>query len=212
MTCQSSGPCKDHAHADFFVHNLLNLAAQYDASWTGWGWRGRNSPSGNCTRGQTQCNTPDMRDNGPDGWTGVLTDGTRGGANWTRAWAAFVAPPGGGAVAVADALPGVHLNASAYEPEGYLPRPCIVGQFNIGGFCGWPLGTNASTVARGWNSLWNQTVFESVLPGLPPSAASPAAAAAAAAGTPLCVLQTCPGFDPCNTTSPIIPMPDPCGA
>jgi hypothetical protein len=60
QTCQGTGMCTDHEHGDWYVHNLLNLATEYDISWVGWGWRGRNSPSKNCTQGMTQCNTPDM--------------------------------------------------------------------------------------------------------------------------------------------------------
>jgi len=201
QTCQKGGGdnCKDHAHADNFVYNIANLAAQYDISFTGWGWRGRNGPSGNCTQGMTQCGTPDMRDNSPlDGRTGVLTNGTLGGANWKLVWETFINPPNK-IIQVQDALPNIHLNGTAYEPQGYLPRPCIVGQF-IGNYCGYPLGTNLSVIGKDWNSLWNQTVYESVLPGLPPSSAPDQ-----------CVLQTCPGYEPCNTTNPIIPMANPCG-
>ncbi len=140
-----------------------------------------------------------MRDNGPDGWTGVLTNGTRGGANWTDTWAQYVSPASG-VVTVRDALPDVHLNASAYEPLGYLPRPCIVGGF-IGDYCGWPLGTNHSIVDQGFNSFWNGSIYNSVLPGLPPSAG---------AGNATCLLQACPGYPPCNTTAPTTPMPHPC--
>jgi hypothetical protein len=138
-----------------------------------------------------------MRDNSPaDGRTGVLTNGTLGGANWTEVWSTYVTGGAAGIVLVQDALPNVHLNATAYEPPGYLPRPCIVGEF-IGNYCGYPLGTN--TTLLDWNSLWNQTVYESVLPGLPPRS-SPAG----------CTLQTCPGYPTCNTSSPIVPMPHPC--
>lgn len=199
-TCQKGGgPCKDHEHSDNFVYNMANLAAQYDISFVGWGWRGRNSPSANCTLGQTQCNTPDMRDNSPlDGRTGVLTNGTLGGANWTLVWSTFV-NPSDKIIHVQDTLPNVHLNGTAYEPQGYLPRPCIVGQFGLGNYCGYPLGTNMSTLDKDWNSFWNQSVGISVLPGLPP------------VSTPQeCVLQTCPGYDACNISNPIIPMANPC--
>jgi aryl-phospho-beta-D-glucosidase BglC (GH1 family) len=49
-TCQKTGPCKDHAHADWFVYNVLNEATQFDVSWVGWAWRGTGSPSDNCTQ------------------------------------------------------------------------------------------------------------------------------------------------------------------
>ncbi len=139
-----------------------------------------------------------QRGNGPDGWTGVLTDGQYGGANWTDVWETFVAPPNGGKLVVQDVLgPGVYLNATAHEPRGYLPRPCIIDGLNLGNYCGWPLGFNTSLLP--WNSMWNQTLYTSVLPGLPPSGPQDT-----------CYEQTCPGFAPCNATAPIDPMPNPC--
>lgn len=85
---------------------------------------------------------------------------------------------------------------------GYLPRPCIVGQFGLGGYCGYPLGTNQSYLDTQFNSFWNQSQGNSVLPGLPPSSSGPDAS---------CSLQACPGWE-CNVTSPTIPAPQPCGA
>lgn len=201
VTCSKGpGPCDDHAHGDWFVHNAVNMATQYDMSWVGWAWRGTGFGDGkNCSAGMAQCGTPDMRDIGPDGVTGVLTNGTHGGANWTEVWSSFVSPPNK-VIVVNDALPNVHLNSTAYEPQGYLPRPCIVGQFGLGGYCGYPLGTNMSVVGKDFNSLWNGTQANSVLPGLPPS--GPASG---------CTLQACPGWE-CNTTSPTFPQPHPCGA
>lgn len=60
-TGQPVGKCNDHIHGDWFVHNLINMAAQLDVSWTGWAWRGTSG--GNC-------GYPDMRAAGPEG---VLT-------------------------------------------------------------------------------------------------------------------------------------------
>ena len=187
-TCQGTGMCNDHAHGDHFVFNLLNLAAQLDVSWVGWAWRGNNANSGSCKPGQAECNSPDMRDAGA-----VLTDGSSGGADWASAWAAFVAPA---SIAVRDAGDPAKVNVSDYEVEGFLPRPCIVPGFGMGDACGWPLGFNISDLP--WNSMWNQTVSESVLPGLPPSG-SPAA----------CLQQACPDYA-CSPYSPIVPMPEPC--
>lgn len=46
--------------------------------------------------------------------------------------------------------------------------------------------------------MWNQSVGESVLPGLPP------------AGPPsACYAQACAGFS-CSNSSPVVPMPRPC--
>lgn len=199
--CESKPQCDDHAHGDWFVHNTVNMAAQYDVSWVGWAWRGTGSGDGhNCSQGMTQCGTPDMRDIGPldptsGNATGVLSNGAHGGANWTDVWSTFVSTS---TLVVQDALPGVHLNGTAAEPKGYLPRPCIVGQFGLGGYCGYPLGTNSSMWDKDWNSFWNGTQGNSVLPGLPPSQAS-------------CTLQACPGWT-CNTTAPTIPQPQPCAS
>ncbi len=60
-TGQPVGKCNDHTHGDWFVHNLINMAAQLDVSWTGWAWTGTSG--GNC-------GYPDMRAAGPEG---VLT-------------------------------------------------------------------------------------------------------------------------------------------
>jgi hypothetical protein len=189
-TCQGTGMCNDHAHGDNFVFNLLNLASQIDVSWVGWAWRGNNANGGTCAQGQAECNSPDMRDSG-----GVLTNGSSGGADWASAWAAFVAPPSG-TVTVLDAGDPMKINVSDYEVLGFLPRPCIVQGFGMGDSCGWPLGFNVSLLP--WNSMWNQTVAESVLPGLPPSGPPSA-----------CLQQACPGYE-CSPYSSIVPMPEPC--
>jgi hypothetical protein len=187
-TCQSSGMCNDHAHGDNFVHNLLNLAAQVDVSWVGWAWRGTNANGGSCAQGQAECNYPDMRSFGAQ-----MTNGTSGGADWAGAWAAYVAAD---PVVVRDDGDGHNINVTDYEVEGFLPKPCIVPGFGMGDACGWPLGFNISLLP--WNSLWNQSVGESVLPGLPPSGAPSA-----------CLQQACEDYE-CSPYSPIVPMPEPC--
>ncbi len=177
----STTKCNDDAHGDHFVHNVLNLAAQLDVSWTGWAWRGPNG--GNC-------GSPDMR---AAGWEGLMMDGSKGGANWTAEWAQFIASP---AVAVEDKGDDSKIAPGDYEVPGFLPKPCIVPQFGMGSACGWPLGSNVSRLP--FNSLWNSSVGESVLPGLPPSGPPSA-----------CFLQACPGYE-CLNTSGINPMPRPC--
>lgn len=194
--CKQSLPCNDHLHGDWFVQNVVNMAAQLDVSWTGWAWRGTNPNDGNCTTGQTLCGYPDLRGVGLDNVTGVLTDGSLGGANWSAVWQAYVAST---VINVTDT--GVDtpsgINVTAYEVPGFLPKPCIVPFFGQGGNCGWPLGTNTS--ALNWVSLWNQTTGQAVLPGLPPS------------GLPqTCTQQACPGYQ-CSETSGIVPDPRPCG-
>ena len=175
------GKCNDHAHGDWFVYNVINMAAQLDVSWTGWAWRG--TAGGNC-------GSPDMRAAGPEG---VLTNGSMGGANWEEVWQTYVAAP---SIVVADAGDPTKIAVNYTEVKGFLPKPCIVPDFGMGAACGWPLGYNISTLP--FNSMWNQTVGDSVLPGLPPSGPPSA-----------CYLQACPGFS-CSNSSPIIPMPQPC--
>lgn len=175
------GRCNDHPHGDWFVHNLINMASQLDVSWTGWAWRG--TAGGNC-------GSPDMRAAGPEG---LLTNGSMGGANWEEVWGTYVASP---QVTIVSAGDDHDIGVNATEVKGFLPKPCIVPEFGMGDSCGWPLGFNTSLLP--WNSLWNQSVGESVLPGLPP------------AGPPsACYSQACPGYT-CSNSSPIVPMPQPC--
>ena len=69
--------CNDHTHSDWFTHNVINLAAQLDVSWSAWAWRGQ---------GEYGCGYPDVQ-----GSNGVLTDGVAlGGANWAEIWATFM--------------------------------------------------------------------------------------------------------------------------
>ena len=189
-TCQGAGKgmCNDHTHGDHFVANLLNLAAQLDVSWVGWAWRGPNANGGSCAQGQAECNYPDMRDFGAR-----LTNGSSGGADWAAAWAAYVSPS---SIVVRDDGDPARVNVSDYEVEGFLPRPCIVPGMGMGDACGFPLGTNVSKLP--WTSMWNQSVGESVLPGLPPSGAPSA-----------CLQQACAEYA-CSPYSPIVPMPEPC--
>jgi hypothetical protein len=188
--CGGPAKCNDYAHGAWFVHNLLNMAAQLDLSWLGWAWRGTNANGGNCSKParQAECGYPDMRDE-----SGAMTDGSGGGANWRDVWVTFAASA---AVTVLDAGNHSDIGVGAFEVKGFLPRPCIVPDFGMGDACGWPLNFNSSALP--FNSLWNQSVGESVLPGLPP------------AGPPsACFAQACPGFA-CSADSPIVPEPHPC--
>ena len=122
-----------------------------------------------------------------------LTNGSSGGADWAAAWAAYVSPS---SIVVRDDGDPARVNVSDYEVEGFLPRPCIVPGMGMGDACGFPLGTNVSKLP--WTSMWNQSVGESVLPGLPPSGAPSA-----------CLQQACAEYA-CSPYSPIVPMPEPC--
>ena len=128
-----------------------------------------------------------MRDVG-----GVLTDGSSGGANWSDVWATFVAPA---TLTVQDRGDPSKIGVNDTEVQGFLPLPCIVPMFGMGSACGWPLG--AADIGP-WTSLWNQSVADSVLPGLPPSGAPNS-----------CTEQACAGYS-CSPDSPIVPMPTPC--
>ena len=188
--CGGPARCNDYLHGSWFVHNLLNMAAQLDVSWTGWAWRGTNANGGQCAEppGQTECGYPDMRDG-----LALMTNGSGGGANWSEVWSRFAAAD---RVVVQDLGNASNIGPNVFEVKGFLPRPCILPNAGMGNACGWPLGFNVSLLP--FNSLWNQSVGESVLPGLPPSGAPES-----------CTSQACPGYF-CETTSPVIPMPHPC--
>eukprot|EP01124_Arcella_intermedia_P029203 TRINITY_DN6109_c0_g1_i1.p1 TRINITY_DN6109_c0_g1~~TRINITY_DN6109_c0_g1_i1.p1 ORF type:complete len:526 (+),score=81.68 TRINITY_DN6109_c0_g1_i1:13-1590(+) len=162
--CGSSGACKpsqcnDHLHSDNFVYNIVNLSEQYDLSWIGWAWRGTNVNNANrpCLDGMADCNGPDMRDLG-----GILTDGLRGGAPWRLVWSTFVASS---TIEVNDMTPN-NISKASYQPMGFLPRPCIVGEFNLGGLCGYDLATGIETI--NYADIISQSLYDSILPGLPP--------------------------------------------
>lgn len=167
--CQS-GTCNDHAHGDYFVYNIVNMCEQYDISWVGWGWRGTNVNNAHrpCEDGMTECNQPDMRDTG-----GVLTDGSHGGADWKTVWKTFVSAT---SIKVDDNSPN-NINRADVQVQGFLPRPCIVGQFNLGGICGYDLSVNVTSLTV--NEIISQSLYDSILPGLPPSGN--------------CTAQGCPG-------------------
>ena len=50
--------------------------------------------------------------------------------------------------------------------EGYLPRPCIVGDYNLGNVCGYDLNTDLTTINV--SAFADANIYASVLPGLPP--------------------------------------------
>eukprot|EP01121_Diplochlamys_sp_Union-15-3_P007755 TRINITY_DN1999_c0_g1_i1.p1 TRINITY_DN1999_c0_g1~~TRINITY_DN1999_c0_g1_i1.p1 ORF type:complete len:541 (+),score=94.32 TRINITY_DN1999_c0_g1_i1:32-1624(+) len=172
--CQS-GSCSDHLHGDNFVYNVANLAEQYDLSWIGWAWRGTNINNSHrpCQDGMAECNQPDMRDTG-----GVLTDATHGGADWQSVWNNFVSPS---TIKVNDVSPG-NINKNDPQPAGFLPRPCIVGQFNLGDICGYDLSVDVRSL--NYQDIIAQSLYDSILPGMPPKGN--------------CTAQGCEGY-PCQT-------------
>jgi len=171
--CTGSGECTDHTHGDWFVYNVVNFGEQYDISWIGWGWRGTNVNNAHppCVNGQTECNQPDMRDVG-----GVLTNGNAAGANWAQVWSVYVTAK---QITVQDIDPSQQSIApSAYESQGWLPKPCIVQGFNLNDICGYDLNTNVTTIPV--SQFTSQSIYVSILPGLPPRGN--------------CSAQGCPGY------------------
>ena len=73
------------------------------------------------------------------------------------------------------------LSPNIEEPQGYLPRACIMGDYNMANNCGWDLNDNVDTLnVSDFNS---QTLYYTFLPGMPPKGN--------------CSNQGCPGH-PCN--------------
>mmetsp|Transcript_81926 Transcript_81926/g.265523 ORF Transcript_81926/g.265523 Transcript_81926/m.265523 type:complete len:781 (+) Transcript_81926:16-2358(+) len=169
--CAGKGTCSDEDHGAHFVHNVVNMAEQYDISWIGWAWRGAGSNNMHrpCEDGMAECSQPDMRDLDGEG-RAALTDGRRAGADWAGVWARFVAPAGG-SIAVEDAE-AQGTTKEDPQPKGFLPRPCIAEGFNLGSVCGWGPGTNVTSLSPA--AFTKQAVYTSVLPGLPGSCGSQA--------------------------------------
>jgi len=165
------GICDDHGHGDHYVFNIINMAEQYDISWVGWGWRGTNNNTAYapCVDGQAVCSLSDMRGQG-----GLLADGTFGGPNWRRIWNYYVNTP---VITVLDNNSD-KIGKSQPQGEGFLPRPCIVGEFNIGNLCGYDLAYDVTTLS--YTSFGSQDLYNSSLPGLPPRGN--------------CASQGCPGY------------------
>jgi hypothetical protein len=151
--------CDDHDHGDHYVYNIINMCEQYDISWVGWGWRGNNDNAGYvpCVDGETVCSVSDMRSAG-----GLLTNGSLGGANWRMIWRQYVATKN---INVADVDPG-KIAPTDPQPQGFLPRPCIVGDFGIGKMCGYDLNINVENLK--YNVFASQELNAATLPGLPP--------------------------------------------
>ena len=158
MDCKGEqGECNAVATGTHFVFNMVNFAMQMDISFVGWGWRGNNSNT--CTNHEPNCNVPDMRSS-----DGNLVTGAYGGANWRNVWQTFVSNPN---PKVLDITNGIQLQPTDMEQAGYLPRPCIMGNYNLGKFCGYDLETNVSQLS--YLNFSSQSIYSSILPGLPPN-------------------------------------------
>ena len=73
------------------------------------------------------------------------------------------------------------LTPGTNEPRGFLPRPCIMGDFNVANNCGWVLGTDIENLTV--QDFAPINLYYTYLPGMPPYSN--------------CSQQGCPGH-PCN--------------
>merc|ERR1712150_8816 len=169
------------------------MAEQYDISWLGWAWRGTNPNNVHrpCKDGMAECHQPDIRDIDDAGGVS-LTDGKNAGANWKRVWSVFVQDGS----AVLDVKPQ-NINKTDDQPAGFLPRPCIVGVFNLSNICGWDSTQDILQLSP--SEFSKQSVYDSILPGIPGH----------------CTAQSCEGFTcgtytgPCSGTPPAPAPPSP---
>eukprot|EP01084_Bolivina_argentea_P161867 281715_1 len=170
----ASGPCKNHNTGDSFTYNIVNLAYQYDISWTGWSWIGTTPYDCNNLR-----DCYDMRnENGS-----FVSNGTWGGAPWALIWNDFVNNDSPQVKDVQKDSTSVNVEPTVHEKNGYLPRPCIMGDYNLQAFCGLDLSTDITTV--NYTVFATNSIYQSVLPGMPPKGS--------------CKQQGCPTH-PCNSS------------
>ena len=153
------GQCTNNNTGDNFVFNIVNMCLQYDISWIGWGWRGTNDDYP--CHSTPDCNQPDMRNT-----DGFLVDATYGGADWKNVWGTFVSSQ---SPQVQDDTNGETLAPDETEDAGYLPRPCIQGEYNIGDICGWDEDISTTSGIITVYNLTNQSIYDGFLPGLPPN-------------------------------------------
>eukprot|EP01084_Bolivina_argentea_P161869 281718_1 len=120
--CGAHGPCGNTARGDNFVYNIVNMAYQYDVSWTGWGWFGPLAYSCDALR---DCYA--MRNlNGT-----YVSNGTYGGASWASVWQDFVDNSTPKVMDKQTDPTSINVAPTVEEVMGYLPRPCIMGDYNL---------------------------------------------------------------------------------
>ena len=73
---------------------------------------------------------------------------------------------------------GSFIGPNVLQPKGYLPRPCIMGDYGFQNNCAWDLSTNVDTLTV--DDFDKQTLSDVYLPGMPP--------------LNNCSNQGCPGF------------------
>ena len=154
------------------MYNIVNMAYQYDVSWTGWAWMGTLPYDCNNLR-----DCYDMRNEDGSG----LSNGTYGGASWQSVWNDFV---NNTMPKVKDVQQDINVLPNVEEQMGYLPRPCIMGDYNLQSFCGLDLNTSSNTV--NYTIFASESIYQSVLPGIPPMGS--------------CHQQGCPSH-PCGTSA-----------
>lgn len=156
------------------MYNVVNMAYQYDISWTGWGWFG---PLPYECANLRDCYA--MRND--DG--SYVSNGTYGGASWASVWDDFVNNPNPKVKDVQSDTNSINLAPTIKEEMGYLPRPCIMGNFNMGTACG--LDLNKSVELVNYTVFAAESIYSAALPGVPPMGG--------------CHQQGCPAH-PCSTS------------
>ena len=68
---------------------------------------------------------------------------------------------------VKDSQQVINVSPTVEEELGYLPRPCIMGDYNLQAFCG--LDSNSSVNIVNYTVFASESIYQSVLPGMLPS-------------------------------------------
>eukprot|EP00483_Globobulimina_turgida_P008236 UN08252 len=171
----ATGKCNGNVNtADDFSYNVVNMAMQYDISWTAWAWWG--SQPYDC-EDLKSCNN--LRN--VDG--SYVSNGTWGGAPWETIWREVV--NNSNPIVQDNQIDpsSVNVESTVFEKNGYLPRPCIMGDYNTGNHCGWDLAVNVTSL--NYSDFISQSIYGIKLPGFPTYGN--------------CTLQGCPTH-PCGFT------------
>ena len=148
--------CNSHNTGDNFSFNIINMAAQYDISWTAWAWWGVSGYECDSIR---KCN--DLRnENGS-----YVSNGTYGGAPWQLIWSNYINTDTINVLSTQTDSNTINVSPNVMEIKGYLPRPCIMGNYNIGNHCGFSY--NTSILSLPYTDFNGQSAYSVILPGLP---------------------------------------------
>ena len=151
--------CNGHPTSDNFSYNLVNFAVQYDISWTTWAWQGIDAYSALACNNGNCCVL--RNDDGS-----YVSNGTYGGAPWALIWKEFVDNT---EIKVKNTQTDdvtINVKVNVEEEMGYLPIPCIVGDYGMGNECGYSLGTNITMT--NYSIFAGQSISYAILPGMPP--------------------------------------------